>query len=259
MTLIFSHVEHAMGTVFSFRMPDGVSRAELDAAVSELHRLDRRYSPFDDGSWVCAVRRGDAMLGDATGEDLEVLDGCSEMSLITQGYFDAWAGGGFDPSGWVKGWAVRKLASGLRSARGPSVLVNGGGDIQAFGRDTELTSWRLAVSHPMRPGHIAVVIEGSDELAVATSGTTERGAHILSKGGAPASDIVSISVVGPDTRVADSLATAGVAMGRHARSYFESDLCPSRYGALAFMSDGEVWWTDELAERAGLPTAHMTL
>jgi thiamine biosynthesis lipoprotein len=58
------------------------------------------------------------------------------------------------------------------------------------------------------------------EGAVATSGTAERGAHVLNPhtGGA-AIELASVTIVGPDLTVADVYATAALAMGSRAPAW----------------------------------------
>ncbi|HEX2307309.1 MAG TPA: FAD:protein FMN transferase [Jatrophihabitantaceae bacterium] len=81
-------------------------------------------------------------------------------------------------------------------------------------------------------------------LAIATSGTAERGLHVVDPhSGAPAVDIASLTVIEPDLATADALATAGVAMGRRARDWLES--VPGHV-ALAIMADGRTWRTGRL-------------
>lgn len=66
---------------------------------------------------------------------------------------------------------------------------------------------------------MAWVLAGSD-LAVATSGTYERGFHVVNpRTGSPAQDLVSVTVVGRDLADADAYATAAVAMGRAALAW----------------------------------------
>jgi thiamine biosynthesis lipoprotein len=57
------------------------------------------------------------------------------------------------------------------------------------------------------------VLAGTD-LAVATTGTYERGWHVLDpRTGQPARALRSVTVVGPDLGIADAYATAALAMG----------------------------------------------
>ena len=57
--------------------------------------------------------------------------------------------------------------------------VNGGGDIQLAGGPEPGRPWRVGIADPLRPGRgLATACAGRD-IAVATSGTAERGAHIL--------------------------------------------------------------------------------
>ncbi len=50
--------------------------------------------------------------------------------------------------------------------------------------------------------------------AVATSGTYERGAHVLNPfTGRPATELVSVTVVGPELTTADAYATGGLGHG----------------------------------------------
>jgi thiamine biosynthesis lipoprotein len=55
---------------------------------------------------------------------------------------------------------------------------------------------------------------GGTDLAVATTGTYERGWHVLDpRTGQPARALRSVTVVGPDLGIADAYATAALAMG----------------------------------------------
>jgi thiamine biosynthesis lipoprotein len=52
------------------------------------------------------------------------------------------------------------------------------------------------------------------DMAVATSGAYERGAHLLDpRRGAPASGVLSVTVIGPDLGLADAYSTAAFALG----------------------------------------------
>ena len=119
--------------------------------------------------------------------------------------------GGVDPTGLVKGWAVERALAVLRAAGIPAALINGGGDVAAYGGPAPGEPWRIGVRHPWRPGALAGIIEV--QAAVATSGTYERGSHLIDPHtGRAGSRAVSATVTGPSLTLADALATA-VAVG----------------------------------------------
>ena len=71
----------------------------------------------------------------------------------------------------------------------------------------------MGIADPLRPGRLALVV-GASDCAVATSGTAERGPHILDPHtGQPASGLASLTIVGPSLALADAYATAAFAMG----------------------------------------------
>src|SRR5919199_390560 len=91
--------------------------------------------------------------------------------------------------------------------------VDAGGVVGPRGRPDPARLWRVGVRHPEALDQLAAVLEVED-LAVATSGEYERGAHILDPHtGAPPSGLLSVTIVGPDLATADAYATAAFAMG----------------------------------------------
>src|SRR4029077_7427755 len=123
----------------------------------------------------------------------EVLSVCAEVSALSEGYFTATPGGGFDPSGYVKGWSIERAAAMLPAAASAEHSVNGGGDVQCTGDRL----WRIGIAHPLRPGALALVV-AAGAFAVATSAVAERGAHIIDPyTGQPPAGLASVTVVGP--------------------------------------------------------------
>jgi thiamine biosynthesis lipoprotein len=211
--VITRHAEHVMGTVFSFvvRDPSPAVDEALQAAVARLHAIDARFSPYRDDSEVSRIVRGEVDLADASPELAEVLAHCAEIEKLTDGWFSPYPEGRLDPSGWVKGWAVQQTCELLCEAGSKEHCVNGGGDVQSVGGP-----WRIGVADPFKPGELAAVLAGRD-LVVATSGTAERGAHILDpRTGEAPTGLLSLTLVssGP-ARLArtDACATAAFAMG----------------------------------------------
>jgi thiamine biosynthesis lipoprotein len=124
----------------------------------------------------------------------------------------------------------------IAAAGAHGVCVNGGGDIQALGSPAPGTPWRLGVVDPLRPGELAAVVEGEGEMAVATSGTAERGRHVLDPHtGAPPHGVLAATVSGPDLATADAYATAALAMGASIAPHWVARL--RGYGALLILED----------------------
>jgi FAD:protein FMN transferase len=208
-----AHAEPVMGTVVSFAVlpgsvPDADLRSALDAACAILHRADAVFSTWDPQSPVSLLRRGQARLGELPAEVAEVLALCRAARDASGGWFDPWAmPGGYDPTGLVKGWAVDQALATLRQAGLPAALVNGGGDLAAYGCPAPGQRWRAGIRHPWRAGALAAVVQVTG--AVATSGSYERGVHLIDPGtGRPASLAASATVTGPSLAMADALATA---------------------------------------------------
>ena len=236
------HAEPVMGTVVSFDVPaSATADGSLRAAVRSLHRADEVFSTYKADSDVSRLARGETAAGDCAPEVAEVLAACDRLRERSGGYFTAEPGGRLDPSGYVKGWAVERAASILADAGSASHMVNGGGDVRCAGGRSASEGWRVGIASPLPAGGLALVVSGRD-FAVATSGTAERGSHIVDPvAGRPASGMASVTVAGPSLTLADAYATAAFAMGPdRAREWTES---LEGYEAFAILPDGTAWQT----------------
>ena len=257
------HAEPVMGTVVSFDVPAAaVVGGSLEAAVRWLHWVDRIFSPYRPDSDVSLLAAAEVTVDGCAPEVAEVISACTAVRLCSGGYFTAAPGGVFDPSGYVKGWAVERAAAILSAAGSTNHLVNGGGDVQcvggrprsalgapsASGSSSGPSSglpgeepWRVGIADPFHRGRLALVVEAAGS-AVATSGIAERGAHIIDPHlGRPATGLASLTVVGPSLALADAYATAAFAMGPdRARDWTES--LPG-YEAYAITESGDTWQT----------------
>lgn len=248
------HVEHAMGTVFSFdiRTPRSPSIATaLAQAVAWLHHVDRVFSPYRPDSQVSRLADGRAALGECGPEVAEVLRLGAELGRSTGGAFTCEPGGRLDPCGVVKGWAIERASTVLHDAGAHDHCVNGGGDVQARGEAGPGEPWRIGIADPRDHGGLVAVVSGRD-IAVATSGTAERGGHILDpRTGRPAACLASVTLVGRHLTDVDALATAAFAMGDAARAWAEA-----RPGieALGVTPEGGLWWTPAFEDLALLPS-----
>jgi thiamine biosynthesis lipoprotein len=233
------HAEPVMGTVVSFDIPAWAGQA-LQGAIRWLHWVDATFSPYRDDSDVSRFGRGSVTLADCAPELAEVMTACADVSSLSGGYFTARPGGRFDPSGYVKGWAIERAAEMLTAWGSAEHSVNGGGDIQCVGDHGPGQPWRVGIADPLRRGSLALVVAGRD-FAVATSGVAERGPHIINPHtGRPATGLASVTVVGARLAAADGYATAAFAMGPRARDWVES---LDGYEAFAITPDGATWQT----------------
>ncbi|MDO3686862.1 FAD:protein FMN transferase [Micromonospora sp. C28ISP2-4] len=206
-----------MGTAISLDLADDLPPETLHELAEDtfgwLREVDARFSTYRDDSEVCRVDRGELRTADASADLRAVLAACADLWTATDGFFDVYATGRLDPSGYVKGWAAQVASDRLVAAGAPNHCVNAGGDVRVRGHDAAGEPWRIGVRHPWDAAATCLVLTGTD-LAVATSGVYERGHHVLDpRRGVPATGLRSVTVVGPDLGVADAYATAAVAMG----------------------------------------------
>jgi FAD:protein FMN transferase len=217
-------VEHVMGTVFSLVVRGAAPPEDaVEAAMAWLHDVDARFSTYREDSEIRRLDRGELLIADASADVREVLDRCMQLHLQTRGFFDVRATGKLDPSALVKGWAAQRAADML----GPGEFcLNAGGDVVARG-----SGWRVGIQHPLERDAVAARVLASD-LAVATSGAYERGAHIASDG-----RVLSVTVTGPDLGTADAYSTAAFAMGADGPAW---TLGLRGYEAMTILTEGTV-------------------
>jgi thiamine biosynthesis lipoprotein len=192
---------------------DGTHQGAVQEVFDDFALLDRTFSPFLANSEVSQINRGELRPEDAGQLVTQAISLCRLYEQATDGYFSAWIAGRFDPSGLVKGWAIDRACSILDRHGYRDYFVDAGGDVQTRGRNPEGGPWRVGIRHPVERDKVACVVLASG-LAVATSGTYEKGEHILDPhDGKPAGEWLSFTVVGPDILQADVYATACLAMG----------------------------------------------
>ena len=202
-----------MGMPVTVHVADADARNEaIDAVFEDFTLLDRTFSPFVRTSAVSRINRGELRSEDAGHLVNQAIDLCRLYEQATDGFFSAWIDGRFDPSGLIKGWAIDRGCSILESNGYGNYYVDAGGDVQTRGQN-DGRSWRVGIRHPVERDKVVRVVLASG-LAVATSGTYEKGQHILDPHTRePVGTWLSFSVVGPDILQADVLATACFAMG----------------------------------------------
>lgn len=195
-----------------------------EASLHFFQEVDRTFSTYKDDSEVSRLRRGELNIHDASPEVKLVWDRCAALRDLTMRAFDPWAvPGGFDPSGYVKGWAAQEALRFFAAEGITRVQINAGGDVVVRGGYEDQRPWKVGIRHPDHPNEIAKTIEIFDG-AVASSGTYERGAHIIDpRVLVPAVGARASTVVGPDAGIADALATALIVDGRDAVNWIGAE------------------------------------
>jgi len=238
------HHEEVMGTVVVlelYTVPEQAGLTELlSRACARLHEADDVISTWQEASPMSRLRRGDITLEQAPPEIARVLERCEMARTLTHGWFDPWAmPGGVDPTGLVKGWAAERALEVLRAPTVIGAMVNAAGDIAAFGGPSTSAPFRVGIVDPAERGQLACVVQLAG--AIATSGTYERGAHLVDPHtGRGAARLASASVCGPDLGLADAFATALAVAGQPGLAFVEA---AEGYEALAIGHDGRWQWT----------------
>jgi thiamine biosynthesis lipoprotein len=212
-----------MGMPITVEIVDDAPFRLMDDVYDFFISIDNRFSPYKPDSELSEYNRGDIATAGLSAEMLEVLALADRTRTETNGYFNLKRPDGLlDPSGIVKGWAVRKAARMIRAFGIQNFYVDAGGDIQTCGTNGNGEEWIVGIRNPFCKHEIikAVMVR---ECGIATSGTYVRGQHIynpyLPK--KQIDDIVSLTIIGPDVLEADRFATAAFAMGEEGIYFIE--------------------------------------
>ncbi len=216
----FTVAEPVMGTVASLTVK-GARTAAVDAAIaSAFARLrddERVFSTYRADSDVSRLRDEGLELGEVDPRVAEVAARCRDLRGASAGRFDAHWQGWFDPTGYVKGWSTDAATAAfddlLAAGAVEAVGLNVGGDMRLRTAPGSDHSWRVGVAHPERTGALLASVEIADG-AVATSGTAERGAHLVDpRTGERRTGPVSATVIADDLATADAWATVAAIAG----------------------------------------------
>jgi thiamine biosynthesis lipoprotein len=211
-------VEQIMGLPISIDIPGDDTAQAFSWAFARLRQIDNKFSTYKPNSEVSRFVRQELTEADLSPELKNIIRACRAAEKKTDGYFSAWAAGGFDPSGYVKGWAIAEAGEIIEKKGYKTYCIGAGGDILA--RSDGSKEWAIGIQDPTDKAKILNKLSISNG-AVATSGSYERGAHIINpKTKKPAEELLSVTITGPDIIWADVLATAIFAMGKQKGSEF---------------------------------------
>ncbi|MFJ8894953.1 FAD:protein FMN transferase [Leifsonia sp. NPDC102414] len=230
-------VETVMGIPMSIDIRDAGDHSDAAArAFAVLREADARFSVYRPDSEVSAANRGELGPSAFSADLAETIALGEEAERASGGAFRIHRPEGtLDLDGVVKGWAAARAAGELRAGGVRRFCLNAGGDVvvgdgpggDGSERDREggageggagegvaaVDAWNVGVRTPADPAAMLAVLSVSN-AAVATSGAYERGAHIVDgRTGAPATGLLSATVIADDLTTADILATAVFALG----------------------------------------------
>jgi thiamine biosynthesis lipoprotein len=199
------------------------TEAVLAEVFGYFEYVDEKFSTYKDRSEITLINRHEINLKQASADMQTIFALAEQTRQETEGYFDIAHHGVYDPSGIVKGWAIDQAAEILRKKGFMNFYVDAGGDVQVVGKNSEGENWRVGIQNPFNPREIVKVLSVSN-CGVATSGTYVRGQHIYNPRQADQliTDIVGLTVIGPNIYEADRFATAAFAMGREGIVFIEN-------------------------------------
>jgi FAD:protein FMN transferase len=239
------YVAHVMGMPISLALrgrhaDDDSGRAAWAEVMASLREADEVFSTYRPDSIISRLDRGELTLAECPAEVAEVFELGEEARRSSGGAFDIRRTGRdgrvvLDPSGVVKGWAAERAAAPLRALPATDFCLSAGGDLVCRTADPESAPWRIGIEDPRDPRRVLAVVPVANG-AVATSGSTHRGRHVVdARAGRPVSGVASVTVVADSLTAADIDATAAYALGREAAAWLGSR--PGRKG-LVVWADG---------------------
>ncbi len=184
--------------------------------------IDKKFSIYKKTSEITKINKGQVKEKELSSDMKTIFKLSEKTKKETQGYFDIFHNGKYDPSGLVKGWSIYNASKLLRDKGYRNFYVEAGGDIQVAGRNEKGEKWKIGIRNPFNRNENVKVLAIKNK-GVATSGTYIRGQHIYNPHeDKEITDIVSLTVIGPNVYEADRFATAAFAMGRKGINFIES-------------------------------------
>jgi thiamine biosynthesis lipoprotein len=176
-----------------------------------LQHIEQLFSPFDAQSEVSRYRQGQLPLWQTSPLFQEVFVQILKIQEITELHFNSFFDGAYNPTGFVKGWAIEKihreyLAPLLKDPSFVASALIGGGDLQVATRKNHPFSWNIGIADPQHPQRIISSYQLKNG-AIATSGFSKRGQHIQRS---PRNIFLQATIVGQNLSVVDVWATVAL-------------------------------------------------
>lgn len=195
---------------------------DLDNLVADvekyLNKMEDNYSVFKEDSLVSQHRkRGTAAVDIMMHEEYqEIYALCLLYQKQSEGLFDPFFDGSYNPTGLVKSYIIEKvfytyLSPLIEVGLIEAVAINCGGDMQVGVRTDSEFIWNIGIEDPALNGKLVASYK-IENGAVATSGNNKRGNHIVTKQGDVS--FKQVTVVGRTVCHVDVWATSIMAADR---------------------------------------------
>ncbi len=205
-----------MGMPITVEVIDFDALSIIDKVFDYFIYVDNKFSVYKKDSEIMQINRKEILLKNSSADMQEIFHLAEQTKQETDRYFDIINRSGiYDPSGIVKGWAIYKASKIIEQAGFKNYYVDAGGDIQVGGKNSQNKQWKIGIKNPFNQEEIIKTVY-LDDQGIATSGTYIRGQHIYNpkSKSSDITEIVSLSVIGPNVYEADRFATAAFAMGK---------------------------------------------
>lgn len=219
---MISQTRWIMGMPVTVSIVDhGADKEDLQEIFEYFKYVDKKFSTYKKGSEISQINSGKLVKKDYSLDMKRVIRLSESTKKDTNGFFDIFHNGKYDPSGLVKGWAIYNASMILKKKGFRNFYLEAGGDIEAVGKNEKGRSWGIGIRNPFNYSEIVKVLKLSNK-GVATSGSYLRGDHIYNPMDKQIiEDIVSLTVIGPSVYEADRYATAAFAMGKSGIGFIE--------------------------------------
>jgi FAD:protein FMN transferase len=251
---IHRRVEHLMGMPISLAMrgrhaSSDPGREAWQAVINQLREVDLIFSTYRGDSIINRLDRSGLTIEECPAEVAEVLELGREAEQMSDGAFSIMlptASGRrrLDPSGVVKGWAVQRASQFLAALDETDFCLSAGGDLICRTTEPDGAAWRIGIEDPHDPKRLIAMVPVHSG-AVATSGTSHRGDHLVDpRTGQRPNGIASVTVIAKSLTWADIDATAAYVKGPDAARWLQSR---PMHCALIVWADGMTCWLPKTA------------
>lgn len=211
-----------MGMPVTLEIVDSSASNIFEEIFAYFKQIDQKFSTFKKNSEITKINDGRLQINECSDDMKTIFQLAERTKKETDGYFDIYYNGRYDPSGIVKGWSILNAADILKKAGFRNFYVDAGGDIQVAGKNSRGKNWTVGIKNPFKEEQIVKVVVLKNQ-GIATSGSYIRGDHIYDpKNGRQLKEIISLTVIGPNVYEADRFATAAFAMGKKGINFIDS-------------------------------------